>query len=735
MPNDFYNASGSPTDGSEVTSPIMRTEFSAIAAGFNKLPTLAGNAYKIVYVNAAGTALDVLANAQAITTFLANPSSANLAAAVSDETGTGALVFANSPTLFTPALGTPSGGVLTNCNGLPIGGVTGLGAGVATFLATPSSANLEAAVTGETGSGALVFATSPTLVTPALGTPASGTLTNCTGLLSTGMLFTSAETGAASRTARAKLQEIVNVLDFGAVGDGATDDSTSIASAIATGKDVFIPGGLTFLTTAQTISTAKQRVYGAGCLKLKNTTNQSVLIVAAADVRIEGIEIDGNRANQTVIATAPTAAETALGSGISISDGYDRIRITGCYIHDSRLAGVGFQGNSDDCWIDDNRIEDTGHTGVYFCDSAKPCLNPHIGGNRIKGMGKQAASSDGIGTVGIQHGTITGNRVKADETTGNGISGIALEAACHYTTITGNTILGVSIVGTTAMSGIQVNDSHHVTVSANTIKKCNIGVDVHGAVANTYDISIVGNILDDCGYFGHAISIAPADIASEYRIVIIGNTISASPYGAILVWGASHTVIAGNQINGVNLQATASKRFLSGIAVGSQSYYNTITGNMINEGSGGNMLAGVQELCPSAGNISTANTIRDNRITGADYDVLCSTAATGTSVVSRVTRLMDTNVTAAPSTGHWEVGQRIEQDNPSSAGYNGWVCTVAGTFGAQTATNASITSGTTTLTFADAADAANAAANAANAAARKKMNKKLMEYALKMLGV
>lgn len=55
-----------------------------------------------------------------------------------------------------------------------IGSVTGLGTGVATFLATPTSANLAAIVGDETGSGALVFATSPTLVTPALGTPASG---------------------------------------------------------------------------------------------------------------------------------------------------------------------------------------------------------------------------------------------------------------------------------------------------------------------------------------------------------------------------------------------------------------------------------------------------------------------------------------------------------------------------------------------------------------------------------
>jgi hypothetical protein len=59
-------------------------------------------------------------------------------------------------------------------------GLTSLGTGVATFLATPSSANLAAALTDETGSGANVFATSPTLVTPILGTPTSGTLSNCT---------------------------------------------------------------------------------------------------------------------------------------------------------------------------------------------------------------------------------------------------------------------------------------------------------------------------------------------------------------------------------------------------------------------------------------------------------------------------------------------------------------------------------------------------------------------------
>ena len=115
-----------------------------------------------------------------VATWLGTPSSANLAAAVTDETGSGALVFATSPTLVSPALGTPTSVNLTYGTNLPIStGVDGLGAGVATFLATPSSANLASAVTDETGSGPLVFATSPTFTSAVtLGTASStrGTL-------------------------------------------------------------------------------------------------------------------------------------------------------------------------------------------------------------------------------------------------------------------------------------------------------------------------------------------------------------------------------------------------------------------------------------------------------------------------------------------------------------------------------------------------------------------------------
>jgi hypothetical protein len=163
-------------------------------------------------------ALATVTPASGVATFLTTPTSANLKAAVTDETGSGSLVFATSPTLVTPTLGVATASSInkvaitapltgatitiadekaltvsntltftgTDLSSVAFGGggtVAYTGSNLSQFAAT-TSAQLAGVISDETGSGSLVFATSPALA----GTPTSTTAavdTNTTQIATT----------------------------------------------------------------------------------------------------------------------------------------------------------------------------------------------------------------------------------------------------------------------------------------------------------------------------------------------------------------------------------------------------------------------------------------------------------------------------------------------------------------------------------------------------------------------
>ena len=205
---------------------------------------------------AAGTGYTVSALAGAgagVLTFLATPSSANLASAVTGETGSGGLVFATSATLVTPALGTIQSGNLAAGTGYTITNVAGMAANVGAFLISATSASLLAAMTNETGTGALVFGTSATLVTPALGTPQSGVLTNCTGY--TPANITTLATGMAAFMVSGTSASFLGALSD-ETGSGVNVFNITASLVAPTADRYTVSAGNTYTVTATTYTAA-----------------------------------------------------------------------------------------------------------------------------------------------------------------------------------------------------------------------------------------------------------------------------------------------------------------------------------------------------------------------------------------------------------------------------------------------------------------------------------------------
>ena len=182
----------------------MRAEFTAIETAMAKLAGYTGNGSKFLRVNAAGTAYEALSVADALAALA--PSSAALATALTDTTGTGVFVRTQAPTLtsavlVTPALGTPASGVLTNCTGTAAGltagnvttnaNLTGGVTSVGNAATVVTNANLTGHITSVGNAavlGSFSLAQLNTAVNDAdvlssggaLGTPSSGNLANCT---------------------------------------------------------------------------------------------------------------------------------------------------------------------------------------------------------------------------------------------------------------------------------------------------------------------------------------------------------------------------------------------------------------------------------------------------------------------------------------------------------------------------------------------------------------------------
>jgi hypothetical protein len=208
-----------------------------------------------------------------------------------------------------------------------VGSITGLGTGVATWLATPSSANLASAVTDETGSGALVFATNPTLVTPILGTPQSGNFGSGTFTWPT---FNQNTTGysaglAGGAAGSVPYQSALNTTTFLAAGTNgqvltlASGIPSWATPTVGTVTSVSGTGTVNGITLTGTVTSSGSLTLGGtlGSIANSQLTNSSITFGATAAAL--GTTVSGFNAVTIGATTASTGAFTVLSTSSTTS--------------------------------------------------------------------------------------------------------------------------------------------------------------------------------------------------------------------------------------------------------------------------------------------------------------------------------------------------------------------------------------------------------------------------------
>jgi len=523
---------------------------------------------------------------------------------LSTYTGTGDLVLSNSPTLVTPALGTPASATLTYATGLPVStGISGLGTGVATFLATPSSANLAAAVTGETGSGALVFATSPTLVTPALGTPASGVVTNLTGTASININGTVGATTANSgafTTLTSTSDATINGLTVGrGSGNGTTNTTVgngTLATNTSGSNNTAVGNAALNSNTGGANNTALG--YGAANYNINGTDNTAV-----------GFGAFGSTATGSYNTAVGSDAANSLYSSGSYNSvlGYQALYTftTSSYntaigaqtlqylVTGNNNTAVGYQAANGSAGPTGDRNTAVGSQSLYNYSSGS--FNTVIGyqsGYNIDTGANNAA----IGSKTLFSNTTGGNNVAVgnpalySNTTAS--SNIAIGANALYSNTTGanNVANGVEalLYNTTASSNIAIGTR---ALRANTTGPNNIAIGVSTLAENlgTQNIAIGSSALttNTTGSYNTAVGItALTAVTTGSTNTSIGNS-----SGSAITTGSNNVILGGYTGSAAPISATNSNWVV------------------LSDGAGN-----VRQVINSTGNVGIGTTAADSRL-------------------------------------------------------------------------------------------------------------------------
>jgi hypothetical protein len=410
--------------------------------------------------------------------------------------------------------------------------------------------------------------------------------------------FIQAGSGAVTRTAQAKMRDVVSVKDFGAVGDGVADDTAAIqaAMAAANGKGLYFPAG-SYLTTSTTFSSlSNMLIFGDGF--------PSVITVGSA---IDAWLFDNTCSNINIDGLTFVGASVATEGKAALRIRAPRSSVKNCYIRNFNNGVLIQDENASDCLIIGNIFKDligaTSGNGYAAYTIAQRTV---ISDNHFNTVGRHDVYLSGSIPQGAQYCVVEGNT-----SVSCGYESIALYAQAVQGSVKGCVVQGNTIksAGFQAI-GVSVNSTDNIIANNYIEAAAQYGIQLEGSTAaNTYPLRnvVCDNNVVDCG----TQQIRAINASNN---IFVGNTTSA----------VSVTPVSNR---GINIDSTGTpSSYPSGNIVGNNTYNNLAGG--VYMGSNAGVYFGIAERQEQEEWLTAADGDTTPSVLNTKHLVLSNTGAT-----------------------------------------------------------------------------------------------------------